>query len=216
MSILYSGSFHSVAVNGDVGYAVGEAGLVVLDLTDKTAIEKVSELDLAYEFNDADIVGSDKTLFITGHEVTSGKGGLISVDVTDDSSPSIAYTSDLGRDPQKLVLSGTNLFVGRDRRECVVFDVSDSTSLKELAEIDTFGVESISYDDVTKRFYAADSRKILVFDATDVTSTKRIAEFETEYRLQEVVIHNGHVFTLDTLTVEGSSLFAIKDMETGI
>jgi glutamine cyclotransferase len=148
--------------NGNIFVALNDKGLGVYR-RDATTNE-ISRIGVVGGFTNAwGVVARDKTVF-----VTDGAGGLVTVDATDPTAPTVLGSVVTGGVAHGLVVDGNIAYVAAGSAGVVVVDVSDLAAPKVIAHIATPGpAERIDYS-ANKIFVAAwnDAR---VYDVTTPT-----------------------------------------------
>ncbi|WP_223670496.1 Ig-like domain-containing protein [Kangiella shandongensis] len=169
------GPFFDVAYYGNTAYAVdGNDSLIVLDVTDSSAISLTDTVDLGCSSSDLDIDGT--TL------VVRCPFKLKFFDVTDSSAPVPAGTYDSsGYAVNSVKLSGDRLYMVGGNSDLAIFDTSDLSSIQEI-NTQTFG----SLGNVSKLkkagdylYVSSDFQKVRAFDITDENLVKEFTLAET-------------------------------------
>lgn len=123
------GFANNVDVNGDFAYvAAGDAGLVVVDVADRTAPAIVATLDTPGNADDVKVVGNFAY-------VADGPSGLQVVDVTDPSAPVLAGSVDTPGDALDVAVTGTRALVADGPDGIQVIDVAVAASPVLLGSI---------------------------------------------------------------------------------
>ena len=132
-SLQLAGDGNNVDVSGNIAYvAVGNAGLQVVDVSDRRAPRSVAVFDTPGTANDVRVVGS------TAY-VADGGSGLRLIDVSDPAHPVLRGAVDTPGDARDVVVYGTRAYVADGAFGLEVIDVSNPAAPVILRTVDTPG-----------------------------------------------------------------------------
>ena len=127
------GFANGVDINGDFAYvAAGEAGLQIVDASDRRDPQIVGSLDTPGNANDVKVVGT--TVY-----VADGSEGLRIIDVSNPLSPATLGVADTTGDASDVVVRGTLAFIADGPGGLQILDVSDPSAPSLVGSLATSG-----------------------------------------------------------------------------
>lgn len=133
-AITIPGYANNVDVAGDYAYvAAGSAGLVVVDVHDRSNPVIVATLDTPGNADDVRVVGT--TAF-----VADGSSGLQIIDVSTPSNPSVVGSFDTPGEANDVVVRGTRVYVADGASGIQIIDVSNLSAPAAIGSVDTPGI----------------------------------------------------------------------------
>ena len=148
-TVLWSKAY-DVAIEGNIAYAAFLNGLVIIDITIKSAPAEMSRLYLGGGF---DIEKQGTLAFIA-----AGKKGLKIVDVANPRNPVLRGEAATSGIAKALAVRGGNVFVADGESGLLVFDVSNPAAPRLLASLETGGeAEGLTLDGDTALIAAGEA-----------------------------------------------------------
>ncbi|MDP8238840.1 MAG: choice-of-anchor D domain-containing protein [Candidatus Hatepunaea meridiana] len=197
------GQARDVVVSGDyVCAAVGENGLVVIDISDPDNPNIVGSFDTPGIANGVTLIGEHAY-------IGDGENGLLVINVSDPENPDLVYSKDTPGFTTNIVVHGDYAFAADGNNGLIIFDVSDYLTPQDIE----VSPEAIDFGDVIVEFI---SERILTisnegdYDLIVSEITVEGDYFTTDFE-EELVIerHSSHQLTVTFTPEEGGDLEGI-------
>ncbi|HYH87460.1 MAG TPA: Ig-like domain-containing protein [Pyrinomonadaceae bacterium] len=193
-SLQLAGDANNVDVSGNTAYvAVGNAGLQVLDVSDRRAPHSVATFDTPGHANDVRVVGS--TVYIA-----DGASGLRIIDVSDPAHPALRGAVDTPGDARDVVVYGTRAYVADGTAGLQVIDVSNPAAPTILRTVDTPG-NALGVDVAGNIAVVSDGfpvNGVRVIDLTNLAAAQIVGQISLTSNAEDVVTRGTLAYVAGT------------------
>ncbi|MDH5445716.1 MAG: Ig-like domain-containing protein, partial [Gammaproteobacteria bacterium] len=182
-AIAIPGYANNVDVSGDYAFvAAGNAGLQVVDVTDRTTPVIVGSLDTAGTAIDIKVVGNYAY-------IADGANGLVIMDVTNPLTPSLVSTFDTADIAQDLKIDRQIAYIASGSGGLVIVDVSNPATPISKGHVEFSSAKGVDVDGDTAVVVSGSSMHVI--DVADITTPLRLSSINIG-SVKDVVLNGNY------------------------
>ena len=181
-AIAIPGYANEVAIYGDYALvAAGNAGLQVVDVTNKEAPFIAAALELPGVAIDIEVV--DHYAFMA-----LGEAGLAIIDLDDPESPALVTLYDTPGTARDLSINGNIVFVADEAGGVRILNVFNKVNIFEVGSIERLSATAVAVNNET--LFVATGSEVLVYDITQLASPIRLSVINS-HQVKALAFDNG-------------------------
>jgi hypothetical protein len=185
------GKAGDVAVSGDLAFvADGDAGLQIIDMTDKT---------IPVIIGSCDTPGFAAGVFVSGSYafMADGDSGMAVIDITNRTAPVITASMDTPGVAAKIVVAGNYAFIADGEAGLQIVDVTNKTAPVIIETLDTPGTASGLFARGNDVFIADGDKGMVVADVTDKSAPSIISSVDTPGFAGNISVIGNYAYVAD-------------------